>query len=947
MDGIVAKGNRCECYDSGMSVRPWEDPSVQSRNRRPPSASLRGIARTSLNGAWRFHFSHTVEGRADGFASPAFDDSGWDTIQVPGNWELLGYGTPIYSNVTYPHPKDPPRIGNDNPVGTYRRSFECNKGKERRYFLRFDGVESFYAVWLNGVEVGFAKDSKTPSEFEVTDLVCEGSNSLAVQVFKWCDGSYLEDQDFWRLGGIFRDVWLVDRPSGFVRDVFVKTDHLGHLLVAVETDGGESEPVAGRLIAPDGSEAWSFVGNAVGSIGGVQPWTAETPNLYELRLRLGSEQVSLAVGFRTVDWDGGVFRINGEPVKLRGVNRHEFDDQLGRAVTEEGMLRDVLLFKQNNINCVRTSHYPNCERWYELCDEHGIYVVDEANIESHGMGYGEESLGHHPDWKDAHLDRVRNMVERDKNHPCIVMWSLGNEAGPGENFRACADWIRSRDNTRPIHYERFNEVADVDSCMYPTVERLDEEGATPSERPFFVCEYAHAMGTAMGNLKEYWETIEAHPRLMGGCIWEWCDHGLRQPTANGWRWAYGGDFGDEPNDGNFCCDGVVLPDRRETSKLRELKQAYRQIRAWATHEWLEVENRYDFRSLDGVTARWDVQFDGVVSQEGEFALDGIGPGESRRFPMSLEHRRGERVFNVRFVARDGHELCFHQQHQGGGGGRTYLPQARPLDHSIDPTSGVLLAQGIVLSPVVGLYRAPIDNDKWLLGATDLRVLERSVQNVEKSDSQLQIVSKSVCKTQVGVRETCTYQESAEGLRVELEWEPVGDLPIVPRVGWDLVLEPAMRHMKWFGYGPHESYPDRRQSVWLGWHEGLVAEQYEPQIRPQDSGNKYGVRYVQFTDDEGHGLAFLLDHEVAIDNHLRRKGLDKLAPHEPSVKASHFSARHLAETRHMHELKADDVVYVSLDAFVMGLGGGSCGPPPLAHYQSIAWPLKMAFTLMRI
>jgi beta-galactosidase len=925
----------------------WEDPSTLNKNKRVPSCSMKflsGSSRTSLNETWDFVFSPTVSRRP-----VALEGLDWGEIEVPGHWELQGYGVPVYSNVTYPHPKDPPRIGDENPVGTYRRSLSCACEADRRYFLRFDGVESFFFVWLNGVEVGFSKDSKTPAEFEVTSSV-RSENELVVQVFKWCDGSYLEDQDYWRLAGIFRDVWLVERPFAFVRDVFVKTDHLGHIIVSVDVEGETDERVAGSLRDHTGREVWSFQGDAAGVVEDTQPWTAETPNLYDLRLKLGSEEVAVTVGFRTVDWDGGVFRINGVPIKLRGVNRHEFDDVRGRVVTEEGMHRDIRLFKQNNINCVRTSHYPNCERWYELCDEHGIYVVDEANIESHGMGYGDESLGHHPDWKEAHLDRVWNMVERDKNHACVVMWSLGNEAGPGENFRHCAEWLRLRDTTRPIHYERFNAVADVDSCMYPTVDALLQHAKAKSDKPFFVCEYAHAMGTAMGNLVDYWETIEFQPRLMGGCVWEWCDHGLRQETETGWRWAYGGDFGDVPNDGNFCCDGVVLPDRRETAKLKELKQAYRQIRAWATHEWLEVENRYDFRSLDGVTAHWELQFDGVTSQEGEIALDGIGPRESRRFPLTLGHRRGERMFLVRFFAADGHELCFHQQHQGGGGVSTYLAEPCPLAHSIDPTSGLLLAQGIASSPVVGLFRAPIDNDKWLreeFSQAGLDVLIRTPISVDKSASQVQIVSKSVCKTQVGVRETCTYREVLEGLRIEVEWEPIGDLPKVPRVGWDLVLDPSLRWMRWLGYGPHESYPDRRQSVWLGWHEGLVAEQYEPQIRPQDNGNKFGVRYVSFTDDDGHGLAFLFDYEVAVENHLRRQGLDRLAPLEPSMKASHFSAKHLAETAHMHELVPEEVVYVSLDAFVMGLGGASCGPPPLSHYQTIEWPLRMAITLMRI
>jgi beta-galactosidase len=912
----------------------WEDPSALHKNKRAPSSSLRflnGSSRMSLDGIWQFHFSPVVSG-----SPTSFHDVGWGEIAVPGHWELQGHGTPIYSNVTYPHPKDPPRIGNDNPVGTYRRSFPCRVRAGGRYFLRFDGVESFFTVWLNGEEVGFSKDSKTPAEFEVTPLV-RSENELVVQVFKWCDGSYLEDQDFWRLGGIFRDVWLVERPSSFVRDVYVRADHEGQINVDVEIEGDSATDVVCTLHDVRGTDVWTATGLTVaGAVAGVRPWSAETPHLYRLTVTTPQDAVELDVGFRTIEWDKGAFRVNGAPIKLRGVNRHEFDDQRGRAVTEEGMLQDILLFKRNNINSVRTSHYPNCERWYELCDQNGIYVVDEANIESHGMGYGEESLGHAPEWKGAHLDRVRNMVERDKNHACVVMWSLGNEAGPGENFRACADWLRSRDHTRPVHYERFNEVADVESCMYPSVGRLIEHGESDDERPFFVCEYAHAMGTAMGNLQEYWDVVESHRRLAGGCVWEWCDHGLRQGTEQGWRWAYGGDFGDAPNDGNFCCDGVVLPDRRTTSKLRELKQVYRQVRSEPTSTGFRVHNLFAFRSLVGVEAHWTVECDGTVAAEGRFDLGAIGPRASGGFVLPKAVLPGNRVLTVRYVtsvatpwAEKGHELGFDQHLLGG----RFSPQMKAvsLEARLDERTGTLAAVGIVAGPVTGVVRAFTDNDKWMRGefvAAGLLDLKRRLVSCERSGRRACVRADYIAESGVGVAEATSFRFTDDRVEVEVEWSPIGELPQLPRLGLDLVLDSSLSEMKWYGLGPHESYPDRRSSVRLGMWRGTVADQYEPQVRPQDNGNKEQVQFASFLDARGRGLCFLFD-----------------GAH--SIKATHYPARMFLGASHMHELRPVGEVHLSIDAFVLGLGGASCGPPPLEEYRRIVWPVRASFSIARV
>ncbi|HXH60349.1 MAG TPA: glycoside hydrolase family 2 TIM barrel-domain containing protein [Fimbriimonadaceae bacterium] len=924
-----------------MPRRVWEDPQTLSQNKRSPASSLTfvsGSSRTSLGGTWRFHFSPTVSGRAE----PPFGTDGWTEIEVPSHWELQGFGTPIYSNVVYPHPKDPPRIGDKNPVGTYRRTFACDRKEAGRYFLRFDGVESFFFLFLNGSEVGFSKDSKTPAEFEVTDLVRQGENDLVVQVFKWCDGSYLEDQDFWRLAGIFRDVWLIERPSAFVRDVFAQTDYdyisgAGSLKIDVETEGGED--VEAWIVGPNGDEIWrGAVSNRI-DVGGVSPWTAETPTLYDLFVRTGNDCVSTKIGFRKIEWKGGVFKINGRPVKLRGVNRHEFDDHRGRAVTEAGMQRDIELFKENNINCVRTSHYPNCERWYELCDEHGIYVVDEANIESHGMGYGDESLGHDTDWQDAHLDRVRNMVERDKNHPCVVMWSLGNEAGPGVNFKACADWIRARDPSRPVHYERYNEVADVESCMYPSVDRLLGEGvapATPHSKPFFMCEYAHAMGTAMGNLKEYWQVVEDHPRMMGGCIWEWVDHGLRQDLPDGsWRWAYGGDFGDEQNDGYFCCDGIVRPDRSISTKLLELKQVYRRVMSEHLAEGkVRVHNMHDFEPLQQWIIEWTVIDDGNVVQSGSETMLAIESGASADILLPVDPastNAGERFLNLSFV-HDGQERCFDQFPLGGKVRKT---KAGQIQFSVDD-DGLLAGIGgaLAASPRVGIFRALTDNDKWMADA--LREaglnwpLKRRAIKVKRIDDEriVQVLVENLTESGIGVKETTTYEDTDEGLKVTCVLEPIGDLPPIPRVGLDFELVSDLARVQWYGLGPHESYPDRKSSVRFGLWAKSVDELFEPQIAPQDCGNLEEVRWISFCSPSGNGIR--IDFERPL-----------------SAKVLRYDAFQMHEATHLHDLPQSDHIWVSIDAFVMGLGGGSCGPPPLEKYQQIDWPLNFTITVASV
>jgi beta-galactosidase len=559
----------------GAKVDDWENPAVVGRNKEPahctrlsyPDAASALVGtreaspfHVSLNGPWRFRWSPKPADRPVGFERPGYDVGGWDEIPVPSNWQMHGYGIPIYTNVRYPFPADPPHVPHDdNPVGYYRRAFRVpDNWAGRRVFIHFDGVDSAFYLWVNGEMVGYSEDSRTPAEFDITKYLRAGENVLAAEVYRWSDGSYLEDQDMWRMSGIFRDVYLHSTPPTHLRDFYVRCDlddqyRDATLMVtakvrnladeaatryAIEVSLVDADDSAEPLCAasvptvPAGDEA---VVDMQAAVPNPHKWSAENPYVYTVLLTLKDgkrnvvEVTQCLFGFREVEIRDAQLLINGAPIKIKGVNRHEHDPDAGHAVSYESMVQDIELMKRFNINTVRTSHYPDDPKWYELCDRYGIYLIDEANIESHGMGYDlDRTLGNKPEWELAHVDRTVRMVERDKNHPSVIMWSLGNEAGSGCNFEATARAVRELDKTRPIHYERMNSVADVDSVMYPGVDWLIGQGEKKSEKPFIMCEYAHAMGNSVGNLKEYWDAIETHPRLIGGCIWDWVDQGLRK-----------------------------------------------------------------------------------------------------------------------------------------------------------------------------------------------------------------------------------------------------------------------------------------------------------------------------------------------------------------------------------------------------------------------------------
>ena len=696
--GACALGALC-VFGADNNLNDWENLAVNSRHRMEAASYLRheDLRHTvtaplsadcdilSLNGDWKFKWVGDPARRPSDFWKKGYDDSKWGVIDVPSCVEMRGYGVPHYTNIRYPHKNVWPKIldrasslANYNPVSSYRRTFELPEiFKNREVILRFDGVYSAYYVWINGEMAGYAEDSHLPSEFNVTKLVKEGQNEIAVQVFRWCDGSYLEDQDMFRFSGIYRDVTLVSRPKSGVADFWTEqvfgNDYKDvDLTLNVKTYGGAKKVNA--TLAYDGKHVHTFgevdadaslgVAKLKACLKDVKLWSAEKPNLYTLVIQAGGDIVQRKIGFKEQKIVGNTFYINGKPVKFKGVNRHETNPENGRTVTREDMIKDITLMKRYNINTVRTSHYPNHHLWYDLCDEYGLYVIAEANVEAHEPGYGDKGLGRFKEWEHSIVERNIRHVKFYRNHPSVTIWSMGNETGHGDCFRKALAEVKKLDPSRPTHWERGNKDADMDSSMYPAVEWLEQRGKLGNEKPgaaeiddkyktlvsrhsagkpYIMCEYAHAMGNAMGNLQEYWDVVYAYPSLMGGCVWDWVDQALWKNTGRidektglAERFlAYGGDFDEEPNDGPFCCNGIVDPLRNVTPKLIETGHVYRNlvVRKNANGK-LELENRFGFTSADEFDGKWTLRTNGVESASGSFEVPAVAPLARTEFSIA-------------------------------------------------------------------------------------------------------------------------------------------------------------------------------------------------------------------------------------------------------------------------------------------------------------------------
>ncbi|MFC4336356.1 glycoside hydrolase family 2 TIM barrel-domain containing protein [Salininema proteolyticum] len=951
----------------------------------------------SLNGEWRFHWAENPDHRPEGFEAVEFDDGGWDTVPVPSNWEIEGYREPIYFNIHYPwygyeQPDAPDVPLAFNPVGSYRRVFTVpNRWKGRRVLLSFQGVKSNCFVWVNGRKVGYSEDSFTPSEFDVTDALTDGENTLAVQVFRWSDGSWLEDQDMIDLSGIFRDVFLYAVPEVGLHDVFARAEMTGELSAAVAVRnraGGEAsgyrvdaelfdaagDPVFGEpLSAPvdfaGGADATVDLAAAVES---PRLWSAEDPNLYTLVLSLhgpgGPADVhSVRVGFRTVSWGPGEFTVNSAPIVLRGVNRHETDPDTGQAMTEERMLEDLRILKRHNVNAVRTSHYPNDPLWLDLCDEYGIYVVDEANVETHAVrDWLPAGL---PEWTDNCVDRMRSMVERDKNHPSVIVWSLGNEAGGGDNFAAMADWARERDPSRPIHYEQMNSVADIESRMYASPGWVEDYGKSGNPKPFLLCEYSHAMGNSSGNLPEYWEVIERYDNLHGGFIWDFVDQAIRLPVpgGEGTFLSYGGDWGEDyPTDEVFCCNGLIAADRALEPEILEVKKVYQAIGVSdrdAGAGRVLVANKNLFTDLSAYELRWEVLRDGETLEEGAFDAPAVAPGGEAEAsvplsPPAAPEPGAEYHLTVRFALKEdapwadaGHVVAAEQLALPWSAPSPADPDVPALDWEetdaavtvagpafrlvLDKASGTIASyeyEGRALlssGPEPNFWRAPLDNDRgrgahdslatWRSAGADRTVTEVSAEGVSEGEVAVDVAatlptapSESVWRTRFTIR--------GDGeVRVRQVLEPGSGLPELPLVGTLLTLPEGFESFSWFGRGPHENYRDRRSSAFFGRYESSVEEQFFGYVRPQGAGNVTDVRRAWVTDGT---VGLLIEAE---------RGEDGFRPLE--VSALHYRPTDLEDVRHPHELAPRRETVVGVNYAQMGVGGiNSWGAAPLDRYR---------------
>ncbi len=983
----------------------------------------------SLNGKWKFHWSKRPDERPTDFYKPGFDVGDWDSITVPSNWQLQGYGTPIYVNRQYPHAKDPPRIMSQvpenftayearNPVGSYRHSFKVPaEWDDRQVFIHFDGVESAFYLWINGEKVGYSQGSRTPAEFNITPYLKAGENTLAVEVYRWSDGSYLEDQDFWRLSGIYRQVYLFSTSRQDIYDFFATCDldsDYRDARLSVEAKvrnytGRDTLCMLGTTLYDQNGKPVSqaskkvpvaVAAHAAGSVNiemdvdEPAKWTAEKPRLYKLALTLETaegkvlEAKACNFGFREIEWDDGRFLVNGTPVLLKGVNRHEHDPDTGHAMPMETMIRDIELMKRHNVNCVRTAHYPDQPVWYDLCDLYGLYVMDEANVESHGMGFGDDSLAKKPSWKKAHIDRIVRMVERDKNHPSIVIWSLGNEAGRGENISDAVKAVHALDPTRPVHYEGMPWVTDMDSIMYPNIGQMIMAGRKDERKPFIVCEYAHSMGNSTGNLKEWWEVFEKYPRLIGACIWDWVDQGLRKYTGETnedgereWFFAYGGDYGDVPNGGNFCINGVTTPDRSVTPKLLEVKRVYQYFDAdlrKARSENIEVEifNKYFFSNLQEFDCAWTLSEDGLTLAQGEMGPLDIAPGESKTVSIPVAqpslHAGREYFLNIDLKVPEktvyceaGYPIASKQlavpydvpaadrldwkgmppvaiSEQAGSievSGESFqarFDKKKGMLSTLSYNGSDVLESG--QGPRLNLYRALVDNDKREMGSLvrrtgindlEFRVAAIRTEKIAEAVARVAVWLDCRGKNGVGFEHLAAYTFFGDGtLNIDSSVEPYGEIELLPKIGLEMFLPRRMDNFTWLGRGPHESYRDRQTGADVGRYSGKVADQYQDYVRPQENGNKTDVRWAALTGSKGEGLMVVPGNPLSMSVH-------------------HNTAEDFAEADHGIDLEPRDAVVLCVDVAHMGLGNDSCGPPPLEKYRLQAVPTNFCCNLRHI
>ena len=929
----------------------------------------------SLCGEWSFKFFKSVNDVCD------LSTEGSDKLTVPMSWQMAlgrGYDVPNYTNVNYPIPYDPPFVPDENPCGLYSRKFTVPAAMAgKKIYLNFEGVDSAFYVWVNDEFAAYSQVSHMTSEIDVTSLVHAGENEIKVLVLKWSDGTYLEDQDMWRMSGIFREVYLLFRDETHIRDIFVHCDLDDSFTDAdftVDVDVTGKAEVEWTLDCPCGEtissgkcdvdESGKIV---VPTIKNAKLWSDEEPNLYNLTLHCGNEYITLPIGARRVEIKDGCVVINGKKVKAKGVNRHDSHHLLGHATPVEHMVRDIMIMKAHNVNMVRTSHYPNDPRFTALCDKYGIYVCDETDLETHGARPW-YALSRSPEWEGEYVDRVQRMVERDKNHPCVIFWSLGNESGWGQNHVAMHTWIKSRDTSRIVHYEGANydyndgkylrEVTDIESRMYPNPTWCDNYCKAPErDEPLFLCEYSHAMGNGPGDLRDYWEVIEANDNFFGGCVWEFIDHSVAIGDKYGDpSFTYGGDFGDHPNDGNFCVDGLVYPDRRVHTGLEELKQAIMPVAVREVKPGtVAIKSRRYFKSLSDISMAWTVKVDGKAVKSGVHPNLDIAPEAEEVFEIVPENElpaHGTVTLDLSFRqnkptewADVGYEVGFAQFIYERAEKVKAAPALYPVElcenreeytvtvgetvYKISKFSGMITdicdnSEHLITKPVVPqIWRAPTDNDRnvqwdWRNSSIhNAKVKCYSTEVVKADENEAVILSKislAAAPNEVVLRADVTYTvKYGMGIKIACDVKWNIQKKHYPRFGMRLTMPEGAEQMRYFGYGPNESYVDKRLASKLGEYKSTVTENYEPYVFPQENSSHWGCRWADVHTVAGHGFLF--------------------TSCEPfSFNASHFSPEQLTETRHHYELKREPETTVMLDMRMDGIGSNSCGPELAEKYR---------------
>ncbi len=1008
------------------SDNDWENFNVLHINRLPSAATFLGyptreLAREdnkakspwflSLNGTWKFKYVGRYDQRPMDFWKTGFDLSSWNDIPVPSNWEMEGYGYPFYVGSGYGIKKNPPLIAVENsPVGSYKRTFTIPADwKGKQIVVYFGSVASSFYVWVNGKQVGYSQDSKTPAEFDITPYVKAGENEISVQVFKFSDGYYLEDQDFWRLAGIQRDVYVYARPKVHVRDFEVVTDLDRtytdadfHLYVELGKAGGgkisgaeveaELQDAQGKTVYKE-TKRWNPKEDVMHFMRHVEKpllWSAEIPNLYRLQiaLRVGGkvqQYITRKIGFRECETRHAQLLVNGKPIYIKGVNRHEHDPYKGHVVDEASMIQDIKLMKELNINCVRTSHYPNDPRWYELCDEYGLYVVDEANIESHGMGYDpNKCLANQPEWEPAFIDRTERMFERDKNHPSVIIWSLGNETGEGCNFAATYRWVHANDRSqRPVHSEDGikGPFTDIFCPMYKKIDVLINHTLYLPNKPLILCEYAHAMGNSIGNLQDYWDVIEKYPSLQGGHIWDWVDQGFATKTADGKPFmAYGGDLAPKgvPSSANFCMNGIIAADRTLKPHAHEVKRVYQNIafRLADYHEGLvELQNKYFFKDLKDFNFYWKLEGNGEELAKGQIENVALAPQQKAifrtsfpkvtpapgveyfvRFYACLKNDEGLLKANTELADAQA-ELPFYQPLQAAKqAGKVDMKQtaerlslsANGSEVEFDKANGALCSwkqagKEWIKSPLLPNFWRPVtDNDMgngmnrtlraWREAGKNARLEEMTHHAL--NEGGYEVVSTYRLDSVAGSTFKITYRMQSRGcLDVECLFIPANDtLPLMPRMGVSVGLAREASQMSWLGRGPHENYCDRNTSAYVGLYHGAVKDECYLYDRPQENGNKTDVRWMSLTDAQGAGL-------MAIGQPFLSTSAwpyDPASLDEPGLRKSQ---------RHQSDVRESDVITWNLDLKQMGVGGDtSWGAFPHQQYLIPAERQSFSFRL---